>query len=459
MKRIGMRSWVLLLFAAMLFIGAGIYVGRFFKSGNDWVAFPVNKHLYSNASLKRGEIKDIKGLTLLKNEENGKKSYSKSRDTRTATLHIIGDKKGNIATSAQSKFAYLMSGYNKLNGTYSLGSGGGTVTLTVDAAVCTEAYKALGGKKGTVAVCNYKTGDLLCCVSSPSFDPENPPKDINDEKYEGVYLNRFISSSFVPGSIYKLVTTAALLENGFDWENFSYKCTGTAVYDGVTVTCSKKHGKLDLGGALTVSCNCAFAELSQELGEIDMILYANKTHLNNTITVDDMTTASGTLNPMGGKGVLAWSGIGQAKDTVNPAAMLAFVSSIANGGEAKYPNLIDNVRSSIGVKLPGGYHRSGGSYMSRETAEILGEMMRNNVLDNYGEKRFKGMELCAKSGTAEVDGKKAHSWFVGFSQRKDFPVAFVCLAENGGSGSKTSGDIASAVLKKCAESMGVDLEK
>ena len=77
------------------------------------------------------------------------------------------------------------------------------------------AYEALGGKSGTVAVYNYETGEILCMVSAPSYDPLNVPEDITtNDRYKGAYLNRFLSSTFTPGSVYKTVTLAAALEEG-----------------------------------------------------------------------------------------------------------------------------------------------------------------------------------------------------------------------------------------------------
>ena len=88
--------------------------------------------------------------------------------------------------------------------------------LTLDADLCKTAYEALEGKKGAVVVYNYKTGAILCEVSTPSFDPGAPPADLDTDetgKYEGVYLNNVLSSTYTPGSVFKVVTTAAAIEN------------------------------------------------------------------------------------------------------------------------------------------------------------------------------------------------------------------------------------------------------
>lgn len=74
--------------------------------------------------------------------------------------------------------------------------------------------------------------------------------------------------------------------------------------------------------------------------------------------------------------------------------------------------------------------------------------MRNNTISEYGEDNFRGLELCAKSGTAEVGGdEKPHAWFAGFLDREDYPLAFVVVIENGGSGASVAGPVAANVLQ------------
>ena len=78
-----------------------------------------------------------------------------------------------------------------------------------------------------MAVYNYKTGEILCMVSAPSYDPLNVPEDIEtNDRYEGAYLNRFLSSTFTPGSVYKTVTLTAALEEIPDLFERTWTCTG-----------------------------------------------------------------------------------------------------------------------------------------------------------------------------------------------------------------------------------------
>ena len=102
------------------------------------------------------------------------------------------------------------------------------MTLTLDANICAVAYEALGGRNGTIGVYNYETGDIICMVSAPTYDPADPPSSPE----EGSYINRFTSSTFVPGSVFKLVTAAAAIENLDDAYTWEINCTGSVSYGG-----------------------------------------------------------------------------------------------------------------------------------------------------------------------------------------------------------------------------------
>jgi peptidoglycan glycosyltransferase len=85
--------------------------------------------------------------------------------------------------------------------------------------------------------------------------------------------------------------------------------------------------------------------------------------------------------------------------------------------------------------------------VSADTAEQIARLMAENVEKTYGTKRFPNMQICAKSGTAEVGAdQKPHAWFAGFLQNEDAPYAFVVLVENGGGGNSVAGTVAGKVL-------------
>lgn len=104
-------------------------------------------------------------------------------------------------------------------------------------------------------------------VSAPSFDPADPPEiQDGDPRYEGVYLNRFLSSTFTPGSVFKTVTLTAALEQLPDLFQRTFTCTGSTVVGGETITCPFAHGEMDINDAFASSCNGVFAQLADELG-------------------------------------------------------------------------------------------------------------------------------------------------------------------------------------------------
>ncbi len=455
MKLLTRRAFGLLVLTVLLAAGLLIFTVRYAVNASDWAQHPTNKHLYSEGRLKiAGILYDRNGTALLQTED-GEIKYNENKTVRRALLHVTGDSYGNIVTSIPVAYGDRLSGWDPVNGAYrfhdKVSGFGSDMTLTLDADLCTAAYNAMNGRKGTVGVYNYKTGEILCMVSLPSFDPENRPNvEASPEKYEGVYLNRLLSAAYTPGSVFKLVTAAAAIDRIPNLDTLTYHCEGKKLINGTEVTCPSAHGDVTLKEALAQSCNIYFAEISLELGGKTLQRYAENAGFNSRLTVDGIQTAAGKVDVSEAEGGdLAWAGIGQYSDTANPLSFMAYVGAIANDGVRVTPKLVKG--KGLSSFLFGANLRQE-RILSRETAVKLGALMRNNVIEGYGEKNFKGLELCAKSGTAEVGGdKKPHSWFVGYLDREDCPLAFIVVVENGGSGSKVAGNVAAKVLKAAVE--------
>lgn len=442
MKQVKRRTMILSVIAIFLTSGLIFFCIRWAASGRDWVGFFGNTSLYHS-----GAIYDRNGI-LLYNGSTGE--YAESKSIRKATMHLVGDQ--NIATSMRLILSDRLSGYNLITGT-SLGSH--DVYLTIDASLNETAYAALNGRKGVVAVYNYKTGDILCLVSAPSFDPKKPPSNLDDSKYEGVYLNRFFSSIFPPGSIFKIVTTAAVLEQKEDWTDWRFTCPGKVELNGTVITCPHLHGSdMTLSEALARSCNCAYAQLALDLGGDVLYDYAESAGLLKSYQISGVTTAAGKFEIAEPNSVdLGWSGSGQYHDMINPASFLILMGGIADNGSAATPSLVDRELFSE-TKIPSimGVQKSTTNIWKHSTCKILQEMMRNNVLETYGQKKFGDLKICAKSGTAEVgNGATPHSWFSGFLNDPEHPLAFIVLVENGGSGSDVAGSIAAKVLLQAVD--------
>ena len=450
MKKIEKRAVLCLLLAAALLLGSGVFVFRFFLNGGRWVSFAANRHLYnSQGQLSVGRVLDRDGDALSWADEAGQRHWYDGATVRKATLHAVGDAQGRIGTGALVAFADRLSGYNPITGAWSPLGEGNDLYLTLDARYNYIAYNALNGRKGAVGVYNYETGEILCMVSAPAFDPLDPPEDVeSDPAWEGVYLNRLLSGTFPPGSVYKTVTLAAAIENIPDLFDRTWTCTGsTQVGDGA-VTCPRAHGELDIYSALSSSCNGVFALLANELGEDTLARYTDKAGLTSTYSVNGLKTAAGSFGLEGlTANQLGWAGVGQHNDMVNPCALMVYMGAIANGGKAAVPRLILRTENALGLpSLPALTGRTG-TLISSDTAGTLADMMARNVTEQYGASRFPNMDICAKSGTAEVGGGQSpHAWFAGFLRNDDAPYAFVVLVENGGSGSDVAGSVAAQVL-------------
>ena len=342
MKKIERRAVLCLVLAGLLLAGLALFLFRFFSDGGHWASSPFNRHLYNSAGqLISGTLLDRDGEVLSAVDQSGSRTYPDGETRRKSILHVVGDPYGSIGTGALTAFADRLTGFDLLNGAFGA-QRGNQVYLTIDADLNETAYRALNGRKGTVAVYNYQTGEILCLVSSPSFDPRNIPSGLEtDPSYDGVYLNRFLSSTFPPGSIFKTVTLAAALEELPDLEERTWVCEGSAQIGDGTVTCTAAHGEQDIREALANSCNVVFGQLAVELGGSTLERYAGKAGLTSRYSVNGIPTAAGSFSLTGiSDNDLAWAGVGQYHDAVNPCSMLVYMGAIANGGRAAVPCLL-----------------------------------------------------------------------------------------------------------------------
>lgn len=432
MKKVKNRSASILLLIFLCICGLGVYCFRYVTHGNEWVAFSANAGLYSSGTQSAGKVYDRKGVLLA---DAGTKTYSEDYTTRVSNYHVLGDYIGNTATGVLNRLADKLTGFNLINGTYHTTAP--ALDLTIDSALNNEAYAALAGRSGSVLICNYQTGEILCMVSSPAIDPTDP-----GTVPDGAYLNHAISSTYVPGSVFKLVTLAAALENIDDIYDRTFYCGGSVIVEGVQLNCTGVHGTQTIEQALANSCNCAFSELAQLLGPDILSQYAEKLGMTTAHDIDGIGTVAGSYERFDlGTVNLSWSAIGQATDMVCPYSMLRLASAIGNGGTLVEPTLLGY-----------GLNKRTTQLLDSETADAMADMMNYNVQYSYGTWNFPNLNVCAKTGTAEVGDGTDHAWFVGFLKDDTHPYAFVVQVERGGGGLSVAGNIANRVLQAAVAS-------
>ena len=444
------RTYIIIFLIIAFFIGLGFMLYSFITQGDLWVANRANGLIYKGGELTvAGTIYDRDEEVLI-STENGKRKYNSNYNKRVSTLHVVGDSAGYIATGVQTLYRSNLIGYNFVDGIYkTLTSDEGVdIRLTIDADICAEAYKAMGGKKGTVLVYNYETGEVICMVSAPTYDPNNKPKNIDKDKtgkYDGIYLNRAISGVFTPGSTFKVVTAICAIENIPDLFTRKFKCTGKKNFGSDDVRCNGVHGTMSFERALNVSCNSVFAELANEVGKDKLTKTVRELGFGKKVTISKAKNVRSTFDVSDSTKLdLGWAGIGQYTTLVNPCQMLMFMGAIANEGKAMIPYLVEESSEMVDSKNK----VNSNIKLNAETAEKVKKLLRSNVKNYYNDNKFPNLEMCGKTGSAEVSNGKSHAWFVGFSVKHDFPYAVVVCLENGGLGYTHAIPVANKVMQK-----------
>ena len=445
------------LFLLLLLGGLLLFVWEYVTQAERWVSFSGSPHLYNSSNIGCGTITDRSGNLLLDISQG--RTYSDDANTRKSTLHWLGDKKGFISASTVSTYAASMVGYDRINGVYNASDEGGNARLTLSAKVQNAALEAMGNRKGTVGVYNYKTGEILCALTTPTYDPENVPDIANDTPgaYDGVYLNRFLQSAYVPGSIFKIVTLSAALDCVPGIEDMTFPCRGKIEYGTEAVTCEKAHGTQTLKQAFANSCNCAFAQIAEKVGKNNMVKYVKQFQVTQKLSFDGSTTAAGNYDISNTAPVsFAWSCIGQHSDLVNPARYMTFMGAIGGRGTAADPYLMAKVPSGGDTTYEAKTKKTD-RLMPETVADTVAEYMRNNVKTVYGDGNFSGLPVCAKSGTSQLGGdQKSNAMFAGFVDSDEYPLAFIVVVENGGYGSHTCVPVISKVLAACKSVMDAE---
>ena len=166
MNRVIARARVTLILILILAAGTLFFLGEYFVKSDSWILFSGSPHIYNASNIGCGLITDREGLLLL--DLTGQRTYSENTALRQSTIHWLGDRQGNISAPALSYYSEEIAGFDPISGVYAYGGTGGQVTLTLSGQVQAAALEAMGSYKGTIAVYNYKTGELLCAVSTPN---------------------------------------------------------------------------------------------------------------------------------------------------------------------------------------------------------------------------------------------------------------------------------------------------
>lgn len=328
---------------------------------------------------------------------------------------------------------------------------GGGVELTIDPVLQQRARELLGDQRGAIVAIEPESGRILAMVSTPSFDPNaiashdtQAARDaysaLSDDENKPL-INRAIGGDlYAPGSVFKLVTASAMLEDGLNPDDLieaptEYSPPGTShiIRNPGQVACGDGSGEVTLTVAIAQSCNTPFAIAAGDLGADALREQAEKFGFGQPLNIPLPVTQSVFPEP-DSQSSLALTGFGQWDVRVTPLEMAMVTSAIANDGSLMTPYLVERELSPdlsvVNTTSPSEFSEP----ISSETAAELTEMMVEVVNSGTGRAAaLPGVQVAGKTGTAEVSADVAqHAWFVGFAPADNPDVAIAVILENGG---------------------------
>ncbi len=348
---------------------------------------------------------------------------------------------------------------------------GAQVITTLDRRIQEAAESAMEGKAGAVVVMDPRNGDVLAMVSTPAFEIDRFTGTIDRAAWvrviqdpEHPLLNRVIQSQYAPGSIFKIVVTAAGLQEGSLTPLDRVHCDGQFHLGAWTFKDWKEggHGTVDMQRAVAQSCNIYFYQAGLKVGGTAISKYARAFGLGQSTGVDLPGEKLGLI-PLAKvrRGRDTWSSgevvnmsIGQGQVLVTPLQVARFMAAVANGGVLWKPRLVQRVeRPDKGIV----WNDTGKVMGHVELSPVVWAFLRQSLAAVVNEgtgvgARIPGLDIAGKTGTAQmISNSKAekgqdHAWFAAFAPVRDPEVVVVVLVERGGKGGQVAAPIARKIL-------------
>lgn len=328
------------------------------------------------------------------------------------------------------------------------------VYTTLSVGLQKASYDSIGDRKGAVVVMNPDTGEIYSMVSKPSYDPETIDEiweQLAEDPDDSRLLNRATQGKYIPGSIFKIVTTLEYMREKKNYDDFSYYCNGKASFKGYSIKCfdGHSHHSEDLKDAFAYSCNSAFSTIGDKL---DMTGYANTAKqllFNSKLPLElDYNQSVFPLNEESTQFDITQTSIGQGKTTVSPAHMAMIASAIANDGVLMKPYMIERVENSNGIIVKETKQKEYKTLMTADEAAQLNKYMR--AVCEYGTGRVmanSSYKAYGKTGTAEIDkADNINSWFIGYATKGKKKIAIAVVIENISEGSVSAVNCAKEVF-------------
>ena len=416
-----------------------------------------NKRLWINEeNILRGSIMDRKGTILAyseKQDDQMRRYYKYGR----LYSHIIGYSyreygKSGLELMYNNQLLNINenSAIDELINIVAPNTLGNNLILTIDHGTQEKARSLINGKKGAIVAMNPSSGEIYAMVSLPDFNVTTLREDWGtiSEDNNSPLLNRATQGLYEPGSSFKVITSAAILNYPEILKD--YECTGTTTIDGYVFRDYQDggHGPLSLSEALIKSCNTYFTSKSIQVGDDELRKRAESFMFNKSIPFDLPVKISSYPSGNQGDTDLAASAIGQGKVLTTPLNMAMVASAIANSGEMVRPILVKEISSTNGKVIKSKSTQTISQAVDSIKANEIKEMMIGVIREGTGRNAsIKNVQVAGKTGTAENSSGKSHAWFIGFAPASNPKIAIsVILEEEGSTGGTSAAPIARELI-------------
>jgi len=353
---------------------------------------------------------------------------------------------------------------------------GQDLKLTIDIDLQRTAELALGDANGAVVAMDPRNGEILAMVSHPSYDPNAFAVRINRTDWNQLItnpnhplMNKAIQDQLAPGSTFKVIMSAAGLQEGVA-QDMRVNCAGGGSYYGRFFHCDKHHGVLSIHEAIPLSCDTFFYSLAQRLGIDTIAKYATALGLASKTGIDLPDEKAGIMPSTQWEmknyhqryypGNTISVGIGQGETQVTPLQLARALGGIASNGHLVRPHVVspEQLNSQFYRAILDTFSGSGAVDvpLNPDTwMTITDGMAAATTTGTAAAAHLDGVDFAGKTGTAQVTGtgdthikggaKTPNSWFVGMAPRRNPEIVIAVLQEHGDWGAN-SAKIASQIV-------------
>lgn len=295
--------------------------------------------------------------------------------------------------------------------------------------------------RGAVAVLDIENCDVLAVASRPNFDQNEVSKHLNGKDE---LIDRTSRVAFYPGSVFKMVTAAGVLEEGLIQPGELFECSGSHGFsDGTRISCLQDHGLVGMSDAIIKSCNTTFVQLGLRLGSAKLVQYAAK--LGFTINVDDYSPPA----------LIGNASIGQQGVLASPLQVANLYATIARNGYYRPWRIVKEIRNYQGDVIHEYPLQPSLQAISPATAASLREALIAAAQDGPGYRAWLDeFGTAGKTGTAQANNEnKVIAWFAGFTPLDNPRLAIAVMVEEDAEGAATGlrgGETAAPIFKEIA---------